>query len=61
MAKTDNTQENLIDQPSEDVIDLSEDQVAKEAGEELVSAEKCTSRCSAVWAAYRRLPVCRCS
>ncbi|MEK7795817.1 MAG: type IV pili methyl-accepting chemotaxis transducer N-terminal domain-containing protein, partial [Pseudomonadota bacterium] len=40
MAKTDNTQENLIDQPSEDVIDLSEDQVAKEAGEELVSAEK---------------------
>ena len=40
MAKTDNTQENLIDQPSEDVIDLSEEQVAKEAGEELVSAEK---------------------
>ncbi|MBI3575703.1 MAG: type IV pili methyl-accepting chemotaxis transducer N-terminal domain-containing protein [Gammaproteobacteria bacterium] len=40
MAKTDNTPENLIDQPSEDVIDLSEDQIAKEAGEELVSAEK---------------------
>ncbi|MBI3571870.1 MAG: methyl-accepting chemotaxis protein, partial [Gammaproteobacteria bacterium] len=40
MAKTDNTQENLIDQPSEDVIDLSEDQVAKEAGEDLVPAEK---------------------
>src|SRR3989344_4575809 len=40
MAKTDNTKENLIAQPSEDVIDLSEDQIAKEAGEELVSAEK---------------------
>src|SRR3989338_11628569 len=40
MAKTDNTQENPIDQPSEDVIDLSEDQIAKEDGEELVSAEK---------------------
>ncbi len=40
MAKNDDTQENLIDRPSEDVIDLSEEQVAREAGEELVSSEK---------------------
>ncbi|TAM47978.1 MAG: hypothetical protein EPN55_01105 [Gammaproteobacteria bacterium] len=40
MAKNDDTQENLIDRPSEDVIDLSEEQVAREAGEEMVSAEK---------------------
>ncbi len=40
MAKSDDKQENLIDRPSEDVIDLSEEQVARESGEELVSAEK---------------------
>jgi twitching motility protein PilJ len=40
MAKTDNAQENLMDRPSEDVIDLSEEQVAKQAGEELVSTDK---------------------
>ena len=38
MAKTDNTQENPIDQPSEDVIDLSEDQIAKEAAKDKETA-----------------------
>ena len=38
MDKTDNTQEDRMDRPSEDVIDLSEEQVAKQAGEELVPA-----------------------
>lgn len=40
MAKTDKTQENPIDRPSEDVIDFSEEQVAKEAGGEFVAAKK---------------------
>jgi twitching motility protein PilJ len=40
MAKSNETQENSLDRPSEDVIDLSEEQIARAAGEELVSAER---------------------
>ncbi len=36
------TQDNLIDQPSEDIIDLSDEQMAQQAGEEFVDIQKAT-------------------
>lgn len=39
-TRAESTQDNLIDQPSEDIIDLSDEQIAQQGGEEFVDIQK---------------------